>query len=177
MNEDGGSTGVKTIVSGGQTGVDRAALDVAISLNIDHGGWCPKGRLAEDGVIANGYQLREMDSADYPLRTEQNVVDSDGTLLLHRGRMAGGTELTRRLALKHARPLLAVDLETGGDPAAVRCWLAEHAIQTLNVAGPRESTAPGIGEQSANFLRQVLSLQTETPAAEQADPKRGRIPS
>ena len=92
------------IISGGQTGVDRGALDAAISLGIPHGGWCPRGRLAEDGRIPDRYQLRETDSPDYPSRTEQNVLDSDATLILYRGRIAGGTEFTLRLAQQHGRP-------------------------------------------------------------------------
>ena len=91
------------IISGGQTGVDRAALDVAVELEIPHGGWCPKGRLAEDGRIPDSYKLRETTSREYAVRTEQNVLDSDGTLILYRESISGGTELTLRLAEKHRR--------------------------------------------------------------------------
>ena len=113
------------IISGGQTGVDRGALDAAMELGIPHGGWCPRGRTAEDGRIPDRYQLRETDSPDYSFRTEQNVLDSDATLILYRGRIAGGTELTLRLARQHGRPHLVVDLDAAvgagrGPPLARR---------------------------------------------------------
>jgi hypothetical protein len=144
------------IISGGQTGVDRGALDAAIELAIPHGGWCPRGRLAEDGRIPERYQLLETDSPDYPRRTQRNVVESDGTLLLFRGRIAGGTELTLRLAEEHQRPRLAIDLDASADPAVVRRWLAEHRIEVLNVAGPRESQSAGIAALARAFLVGVL---------------------
>jgi hypothetical protein len=144
------------IISGGQTGVDRAALDVAIELGIPHGGWCPAGRLAEDGRIPDCYLLVETDSPVHAARTEQNVLDADATLILYRGRMTGGTALTRRLAQRHGRPHWAVDLDLPPDPAEVRRWMEANAIETLNVAGPRESNSPGIAELAAKFLRSVL---------------------
>lgn len=148
---------VQKIVSGGQTGVDRGALDAAIALGVEHGGWCPLGRLAEDGVISAVYRLREADSADYPARTERNVADSDGTLILFRGRLFGGTDLTRRLAVKLGKPYLLVDVAEGPDPQAVGRWLAENEIRVLNVAGPRESSCPGIGQVAFDFVRLLLS--------------------
>jgi predicted Rossmann fold nucleotide-binding protein DprA/Smf involved in DNA uptake len=144
------------IVSGGQTGVDRAALDTAIALGVDHGGWCPQGRLAEDGVIPGHYNLRETDRPAYPLRTRLNVTDSDGTLILYRDQIQGGTELTAQLAQQLGKPLLALDLATVPDPQQVRRWLIEQQIRTLNVAGPRASSAPGIDRQAADFLHRVL---------------------
>ena len=144
------------IVSGGQTGVDRAALEVARALGIPHGGWCPRGRLAEDGRIPDGYQLTETESPEYPVRTERNVVDSEATLILCRGRPSGGTELTRRLALEHGRPCLVVDLGAPPELAATRRWLAEHGRGTLNVAGPRQSQCPGIAAEASAFLRRLL---------------------
>jgi hypothetical protein len=144
------------IVSGGQTGVDRAALDAAIERGVPHGGWCPLGRTAEDGRIPDRYQLRETDSPDYAFRTEQNVLDGDATLILYRGRISGGTELTLRLARQHGRPHLAVDLDAAAEPAEVRRWLEEYAVETLNVAGPRESQSPGIGAMARDFVRSIL---------------------
>jgi hypothetical protein len=144
------------IISGGQTGVDRGALDAAIALGIPHGGWCPRGRLAEDGRIPDRYQLCETDSPDYPSRTEQNVLDSDATLILYRGRIAGGTEFTLRLAQQHGQPHRIVDLDAGADPAEVRRWLAEHAVKILNVAGPRESQSPGISAIAREFIVGLL---------------------
>lgn len=141
------------IVSGGQTGVDRAALDVAIELDLPHGGWCPRGRLAEDGPIAAKYQLVETESPEYRVRTERNVLDSDATLILYRGQLGGGTELTLRLAKRHTKPWMLVDLDRPLDPKEVRKWLEQSNARVLNVAGPRESQAPGIGEQAAEYLR------------------------
>ena len=151
--------GVARIVSGGQTGVDRGALDAAIELGLEHGGWCPRGRLAEDGAIPARYQLAETSAAEYWVRTERNVVDSDGTLILYRGALSGGTELTIRMARKHKKPHLLLDLAAAPDPAAARDWIRQHRIAVLNVAGPRESSAPGIGRSVDKFLRTVLSPQ------------------
>jgi hypothetical protein len=144
------------IVSGGQTGVDRGALDAAMALGIPHGGWCPKGRLAEDGSIPADYQLTETDSPVYAVRTERNVLDSDATLILCRGRPSGGTDLTLRLARRHGKPHLVVDLN---EPALakVRLWLAKNKPATLNVAGPRESQAPGIAAQATDLLVRLFS--------------------
>jgi hypothetical protein len=142
----------KRIVSGGQTGVDRAALDAALALGISHGGWCPGGRLAEDGVIHPRYQLMETETAEYAVRTEKNVVDSDGTLILCRGQTSGGTELTRCLALQHGKPCLVVDLNRPLPAEDVYGWISENRIETLNVAGPRESQNRGISGQASEYL-------------------------
>ncbi len=148
---------LRRIVSGGQTGVDRAALDVAIARGIPHGGWCPRGRRAEDGRIPDRYALREHASPEYAQRTEQNVVDSDGTLVLTIGSPRDGTALTVRLAERHARPHLVVDLDDPPPPATVAAWIAAHALGVLNVAGPRESTQPGIGRKAMAYLEGVLA--------------------
>ncbi len=145
------------IVSGGQTGVDRAALDVAIALGLAHGGWCPAGRKAEDGVIPPHYQLAETPSAEYRERTRRNVVDSDATLIICAGPLHGGTELTLREAKRLRKPhtvanLLRVDVET----ARVIRWLKRQHVEVLNVAGPRASQHPGIGLLAQEFLKQVL---------------------
>jgi hypothetical protein len=94
---------IKKIISGSQSGVDRAALDFALKFNIPHGGWIPKGRIAEDGPLPDKYQLQEMPTSSYPKRTEQNVIDSDGTLIFSRGKPTGGTDYTRKMVLKHKR--------------------------------------------------------------------------
>jgi len=101
---------IKKIISGGQTGADRAALDIALKFNIPHGGWIPKGRIAEDGPLPDKYQLQEMPTTSYPARTEQNVIDSDATLIFSRGKTTGGTEFTRKMVLKHKRQLVHIDL-------------------------------------------------------------------
>jgi len=99
-----------TIVSGGQTGVDRAALDVALALGIPCGGWCPKGRLAEDGPLPDRYPLRETEFEGYSKRTKLNVQDSDGTLLFTRQRPSGGTKLTLQYAQRIGKPFKVVYL-------------------------------------------------------------------
>lgn len=152
------------VVSGGQTGVDRAALDAALELGIPCGGWCPKGRRAEDGRIPAAYPLQETASADYSLRTEWNVRDSDGTLVLVESAPSGGTAFTIELARAYRRPLLVVDLSERPDPARVGAWLACEAIAVLNVAGPRESNAPGIHDRALGFLRAALGSSASTPA-------------
>ena len=147
---------VEQIVSGAQTGVDRAALDAAIGLGIPHGGWCPRGRLAEDGPISACYDLEETASRNYATRTEQNVIDSDGTLIIYHHQLGGGTELTGRLADKHRKPLFLVDLATPFDLATARNWLRDQGIGVLNVAGPRESSSPGIYRLARDIVETLL---------------------
>jgi len=136
--------------------VDRAALDTALLLGIPSGGWCPRGRKAEDGPIDARYPLRETPSADYPERTEWNVRDSDGTLVLTRGRPSGGTAFTIALARRHGRPLLVLDLEQGPDPSEVQRWTETSEVAILNIAGPRESQQPGIQDEARRFLEEAL---------------------
>lgn len=145
------------IVSGGQTGIDRAGLEVAIALGIDHGGWCPAGRLSEDGSVPSRYDLEEMQSSDYPARTEQNVVDSDATLILYERKLKGGTLLTRRICQRLDKPYLLVRMDRD-EPEVISKWLRETRPETLNVAGPRESNSPGILERGEAFLLAALSL-------------------
>jgi hypothetical protein len=145
------------IISGGQTGVDRAALDIALELGFPCGGWCPKGRRSEDGPIPERYPLRETVSSVYPERTRRNVLDSDGTLVLTDGPPTGGTALTIELANRHGKPCLVLDLADRPEPEAVRNWAQAHDVHVLNVAGPRASEKPGIYSQAAQFLRQTLT--------------------
>jgi hypothetical protein len=149
---------VLKVVSGGQTGVDRAALDAARAAGLPCGGWCPRGRLAEDGPIGAGYPLAETPSADYAQRTEWNVRDSDGTLVVARGRVTGGTALTITLARRHGKPLLVVDLAREPSPAEVSSWIEAHGVGVLNVAGPRESQRPGIERDARAFLERLFRL-------------------
>jgi Circularly permutated YpsA SLOG family len=144
------------IISGGQTGVDRAALDVAIAMGIGHGGWCPAGRVAEDGSVPSRYELTETDSSEYPVRTEQNVIDSDATLILYEHRLKGGTLLTQKICKRLDKPFLVVRIDRD-DPADTQGWLWKIQPQTLNVAGPRESSSPGIFHRSMAFLLKVLN--------------------
>jgi len=146
---------VNKIISGGQTGADRAALDVAIKSGISHGGWIPKGRLTENGRLDDKYHLEEMETANYNKRTEQNVIDSAGTLIISHGKLTGGSDHTRDMVLRHGRPWLHIDLnKTESFQAAkqIRSWLAEHEIEVLNVAGPRASKDSAIYQATVHIL-------------------------
>ena len=147
---------IEKLVSGGQTGVDRAALDVAAEQALPSGGWCPKGRLAEDGALDRRYPVKETPSADYSQRTEWNVRDSDGTLVLHQGRLSDGTSFTVNLASRYGRPHLVLDLTHQPEYAAVVEWIEQHQVRILNVAGPRESGNPGIYLEACLFLSQLF---------------------
>jgi hypothetical protein len=147
---------LERIVSGGQTGVDRAALEVALELGIAAGGWCPRGRLAEDGPIDARYPLRETPSARYEQRTEWNVRDSDATLVLAREPLGGGTALTVRVAARLGRPVLVVDPIDVSRISEVRRWLEQQRVRVLNVAGPRASGDPALHARARRFLRALL---------------------
>lgn len=144
------------LISGGQTGVDRAALDVGLALGLAVGGWCPKGRRAEDGRIPDRYPLVETPERNYQTRTRRNIEDSDGTLILNLGKLDGGTALTARHARQISKPCLVVALEDGIEPATFRDWLAANHIQVLNVAGPRESKRPGVYAAAVRCLETLL---------------------
>lgn len=144
------------IVSGGQTGVDRAALDVALELEVAHGGWCPRGRRAEDGVIPDRYQLEETPSRNYAVRTLKNVVSSDATLILTRGPLTGGTKLTVDYAAEQEKPCLIVNLADARDPSPVARWLRGVRPRILNVAGPRASSVAGVYDQAREFLQTLF---------------------
>lgn len=153
-----------TIRSGGQTGVDRAALDVALALGISVTGWCPRGRLAEDGTIPERYPLRETDSVDYAHRTRRNVRDSDATLVLRTNDPSPGTDLTERIAHELGKPLLVVFLDDH-EPDKIRSWLTAVRPGDLNVAGPRESEAAGIYVEALRPMRAVLGGAASRPSA------------
>ncbi len=120
-----------TIISGGQSGVDRAALDVALQLNLACRGWCPRGRLSEQGPIPNRYPLQETPSADPAQRTKWNVRDADATLILAAGVLAGGTALARDCAVRHEKPHLVVDPTDASLTAVadIRHWLEARRIR------------------------------------------------
>lgn len=147
---------IEKVVSGGQTGVDRAALDVALKLEFPCGGWCPRGRRAEDGPLKETYPLRETPSSDYPQRTQWNVRDSDGTVVLYRSSLSGGSALTVELAKKQNKPCLQIDLCEDFSPEILLDWVKRHEIRTLNVAGTRESGSPGIYDEACQFLSKCL---------------------
>lgn len=138
---------ITKIISGGQTGADQAALDAAIELGIDHGGWVPKGRLTEDGPLDEKYQLAEMPTASYAARTEQNVLDADGTVVFSHGPLTGGSKLTAELARKHGKPHLHVDLGRMHPLKAssrLHKWITAEGLRVLNVAGAKASKDPAI---------------------------------
>lgn len=156
-----------TIISGGQTGVDRAALDWAIANGIPHGGWCPKGRRAEDGVIPNRYDIQETPQRRYQQRTRWNVRDADATLLITlEPTLSGGTQFTRECAESMGKPWLHV-FPGGAWPTTVRDFLASNHVQTLNVAGPRASAAPGIERFVHEVLNRVLSADNQRSMEEE----------
>ena len=139
---------IPKIISGGQTGADRAALDWAIANNIPYGGWCPKGRLAEDGVIDVKYNLQETPKAEYIQRTEWNVRDSDATVIFSIApTLTGGSLATADLASAHQKPCLHLSAaqSTTENARNFREFMMEHKIGALNVAGPRISGEPGVG--------------------------------
>ena len=147
---------IERILSGGQTGADRAALDWAIRRGIAHGGWCPRGRRAEDGPIAPRYVLIETPSRDYEQRTRWNVRDSDGTLIVSRSpALTGGSAFTARCAERLAQPWLHVH-PGADDPQAIRAFLERHRIRTLNVAGPRTSTDSQIYDYAIEVLERAF---------------------
>ena len=148
-----------TIFSGGQTGVDRAALDAALAAGTPCGGWCPAGRLAEDGVLPEHYPLREVANGGYRERTRANVLGSDGTLVIHAGELEGGTAQTAGFCRAHGKPCLLIDSNAVTHEAAaamVRRFVARHGIAVLNVAGPRGSKHPGIYEYAFTLVTRVL---------------------
>lgn len=152
-----GMTKIK-IISGGQTGADRAALDAALELRIPHGGWLPWGRKAEDGPVSHRYNLLELASPKYRDRTRKNIQSSDGTLIISFGPLTGGSALTEALAIRYDRPCLRLDMaviteDKAGE--AVEKWLRKFSIAILNVAGPRASGEPEIYDTVKRLLLSV----------------------
>ena len=156
---------IRKVISGGQTGVDRAGLDAAVSAGIPIGGYCPKNRRAEDGVIPEQYPMIELESPESYFRTEKNVIESDGTLILNKGILSEGTKLTHDLAIKNGKPSLVVQLdgEEVIKPEHVVRWLDGQYISVLNIAGPRESKClGGIYSESFSYLEKVFTLLKES---------------
>jgi hypothetical protein len=151
---------LRKIISGGQTGADRAALEYAVARGIAHGGWCPRGRLAEDGVIPLCYQLSETPDADSSQRTEWNVRDSDGTVVFSlASTLTGGSQQTVESAHQHCKPCLHLSRDRDGEAATVmlREFLIVQGIKTLNVAGPRQSQEPEVTQFTRKVLEKCIS--------------------
>ncbi len=149
------------IISGGQTGADRAALDAAIQMEISHGGWVPAGRRTEDGPLPPEYAMQEMPTDSYPKRTEKNVIDSDGTLILTHGRLSGGSRLTAVYAIENDRPHIHIDLRKTPSFKAVALifdWLNTHNIEVLNVAGSSAGKDPLIYDKTLHILTSVHTM-------------------
>ena len=145
------------IVSGGQTGVDRAALDWAMTNKVPHGGYCPAGRRAEDGPIDERYQLTETETPKYSIRTRLNVEHSDATLIISPDPPVGGTLLTLELARKAGKPVLLVNPRDRSDShLLIRSFIQDHKVGILNVAGPRASSSPKIYEDTLKLLQKTF---------------------
>jgi len=150
---------ISKIISGGQTGADQAALDFAIDRGIAHGGWVPKGRKTEGGILPEKYLLTEMETTSYPRRTEKNVLESDGTLIVSHGNLTGGPDYTRQMALKHGRPFIHIDADAVPLEDAVKliwAWIDENDIEVLNVAGARASLDEKIYPTTKALLEALL---------------------
>jgi len=151
---------IEKIISGGQTGVDRAALDFAISRGIAHGGWCPAGRRAADGVLDPRYALTETESAGYRQRTKQNVLQSDGTLIIYWGELAVGSRLTQGFARQVKKPVVLLNAaDLGLNLNQLTRDLLNQEIRTLNIAGPSEGRCPGIYKKAVAILLDLWDLR------------------
>ncbi len=156
------------IVSGGQTGADRAAFDWAIANDIPHGGWCPRGRLAEDGIIPDFYRMRETVSAEYAVRTERNVSESDGTVIFTIGKaLTGGSKDTATIATRLKKPWMHISRADSIDPPEeLRLFIKAHRIKVLNVAGTRASKEPLIADFVKATLRAAFSERRASDSRE-----------
>lgn len=151
--------GIEKIISGGQAGADRAALDWAIARDIPHGGWCPLGRLAEDGRIDLKYKLRETPEAEYIRRTEWNVRDSDATVIISTSpSLSGGSLATAELAAALRKPCLHLNgsLRIQANAEKLSAFLRKHCVKILNIAGPRASGDPVVGALVADIFNALV---------------------
>ncbi len=158
----------RKIYSGGQTGVDRAALDIALEIGIHIGGYLPRGRNDENGeVLPDKYTgMRETDSEEVNVRTELNVQDSDATLIFSHGLLFGGSAYTEYMARKHGKPCLHIDFgkqDVDQSALLVKAWLSETRPRVLNVAGPRASDDPEIYSKARSVLAGALAADRHCP--------------
>jgi len=157
---------IEKIISGGQTGVDQGALDAALDIKVDCGGWCPKGRKSEMGIIQAKYPLVEDSSSAYPSRTRKNILDSDGTLIISSSSiLIGGSKLTKRIAQEIGKPIYVTNIDfiisdVHRVCADVANWIMQNSIKVLNVAGSRESNRPGIQKTVRDFVIQLYFVSS-----------------
>ncbi len=146
------------IISGGQTGVDRAALDFALENQIDCFGWCPKGRKAEDGVIPNTYPLKEAETSGYEKRTLKNVEESQGLMVFVDGEPDNGTILAIDHAEKQNKPIYIIHLSMNVEDqeTGILDFLEDQEVTIVNIVGPRESNSPGIYRKTKSFLEELI---------------------
>jgi len=152
---------IRKIISSGQTGADQAALDVAMRFGVSHGGWIGRGRKTENGRLPDTYRLQEMPPGSRANHAERNVIESDGTLIISHGKLTGGSEFVRKMAMHHGRPWLHIDLSrTIAFKAArkIRLWLKNYGIEVLNVAGPRASKDPEIYQDTVDILETAFYI-------------------
>lgn len=164
---------IEQIISGGQTGADRAALDWAMKNGIPHGGWCPKGRKSEDGKIPDIYQLQEMESSDYLERTRKNVISSNGTVIFTLSpSLSGGSKRTVEIACDYMKPFLHISFYTPNPDLSLIEFLRKHEITVLNIAGSRASKESGI----ESLVKSVLD-QANRPLLKGENWWKGVVPS
>ena len=159
------------IISGGQTGVDRAALDAALRHGIESGGWCPTGRLDESGRIPDRYPVKELENGGSTERTLQNVKGSDGTIIVYPGKLSGGTEQTLHFCVEQRRPHKLIDASNVSTEKAAQLiadFVCENSIDILNVAGPRQSEWP----EGYGYAAQVLDIFLNTITSKTASRSR-----
>ncbi len=152
---------VKRIISGGQTGVDQAALDAAIACGVSHGGWLPAGRKTEAGPLPTRYSLIEMQTRSYRERTRKNVMEADATLIISRGQLTGGSALTAAIATELQKPCLHIDLDLHNHLTAAtiaKRWLLDNSTNILNVAGTRASSDEAIYRDAFRLVMDVLKM-------------------
>ncbi len=153
---------IRKIVSGGQTGVDQAALDAAIAHGVDYGGWLPVGRRTENGPLPARYRMNVLSFGGYPHRTRRNVLDSGATLIIANGPLTGGSALTAKIARSEGKPFMFVDLTKFGKKESVvfvNEWLHKNRPEILNIAGPRASSDETIYETAFNLIGELLRVK------------------